>query len=233
MPTGRLYSIYRVRRASCGARLAPESPGHCDSIGSCCLEWLPTVFEQPPSAQIGTKKNWEPAPRLLAVLVLPPLCICMHIYKHILTCVWHYVMMRTHIFVYVCVCALMQKYIYMFKLNSDKWTTNNNPRLSADNFCSISIKCSSAGPPCPLKMFYLTWQSQSIHSYLSLKTHSVPSQSNFWSNIEANSISPLVILKYFSVGALHCIHPLFPSKFGRRNSFFSFLLQFSYLEGHT
>ena len=135
---------------------------------------------------------------------------------------------HTSLYMCVCVCALMQKYIYMFKLNSDKWTTNNNSRLSADNFCSISIKCSSAGPPCPLKMFYLTRQSQSIHSYLSPKTHSVPSQSNFWSNIEANSISPLVILKYFSVGALHCIHPLFPSKFGRQNSF-SFLFFFSSL----
>ena len=152
----------------------------------------------------------------------PTLHLHAYIQTHINMCMTLCDDENTHLCICVCVCALMQKHFCMFKLNSDKWTTNNNSRLSADNFCSISIKCSSAGPPCPLKMFYLTRQSQSIHSYLSPKTHSVPSQSNFWSNIEANSISPLVILKYFSVGALHCIHPLFPSKFGRQNSFFLF-----------
>jgi len=139
----------------------------------------------------------------------PPLCICihMHIDKRIWTCVWHYMMMRTHIFVFVCVCvsALMQNF-HMLKLNSDKWTTNNSRLcrqllLNQPQVLPPSLP-SKDGLPCATKSKY------SLISFHPVKTHSVPSQSNFCSNKETNSNSS--ILKWLSVGPLHCNDHLFP-----------------------
>ena len=69
-----------------------------------------------------------------------------------------------------------------FELNSDKWTPLTT-QDSADNFCSTTRPPSKAVTPCA--------QSQSIHSYLSLrsKLNPFPPKSNFWSNKETNSIS--------------------------------------------
>jgi len=91
---------------------------------------------------------------------------------------------NTYTFLYLCECSCILIYVPPFELNSDKWTPLTT-QDSADNFCSTTRPPSKAVTPCA--------QSQSIHSYLSLrsKLHPSPPKSNFWSYKEKNSISSI------------------------------------------